>query len=146
VRRNTAWASFALALLVVMLPWFRLGPYEPNGWDATWWLRVALAAAVVNSLALRMERDRIALAAACVAVACIAVRIVAPPDFGFGFDGLKVSVHREPACWVGLALSLLALLGSARLAWRPERSEPPASPEPAAPPPPQAPSSAASSP
>jgi hypothetical protein len=143
VRRNTAWASFALALLVVMLPWFRLGPYEPSGWDATWWLRVALAAAVVNSLALRMERDRIALAAACVAIACIAVRIVAPPDFGFGFHGLTVPVARQAGCWVGLALSFLALLGSARLAWRPE---PPSSPQPAAPTPPQAPSSAASSP
>lgn len=140
MRRTVEWFSFVLALLVVMLPWYRLGPYEPTGWEATWWLRGALAAALVSMVALRVGRARVATAAALTAAVCIAVRVAAPPEFGFGFDGLKVPVHRELACWVGLALSLLALLGSARLAWRPER---PSSPEPAAPPPPPAPSSAA---
>jgi hypothetical protein len=128
-----------LALSVVLLPWYALDAYEPNGWDATWWARAALAAALVNLVALQLGRDRLAVAAALVAFACVAVRVVAPPDFGFAFDGLKVPVERQAGCWVALTASFLALLASARLAWRPARPAP-------APPPPPAPSSAASSP
>jgi hypothetical protein len=146
VRRAVRTASFALALSVVMLSWYALDAYEPSGWDATWWARAALAAAVVNIVALQYGRDRLAVAAAAVALACVVVCVAAPPDFGFGFDGLKVPVRRQAGCWVALVLSLLALLGSARLAWRPARPESlgPARPEPEPEPaPPPAPSSAA---
>ena len=145
MRRVGRVASAVLALSVALLPWYTLDAYEPNGWDATWWARAALAAALVNLVALQVGRDRLAVAAALVAFACVVVRVVAPPDFGFAFDGLKVPVERQAGCWVALAASLLALLVSARLAWRPAR---PAPPEPAPPEParPQAPPSAASSP
>jgi hypothetical protein len=141
-------ASTALALSVVVIPWYALDAYQPNGWDATWWARAALAAALVNAVALQLRRDRLALAAAAVALACVAVRVVSPPDFGFAFDGLTVPVERQAGCWVALAASLLALLASARLVWRPERPSSPETstrPEPE-PPPPPAPSSAASRP
>jgi hypothetical protein len=139
VRRTVAWASFALCLSVVMLSWYALDSYEPSGWDATWWARAALAAAVVNAVALRYGRDRLAVAAAAAALACVVVCVAAPPDFGFGFDGLRVPVRRQAGCWVALALSLLALLGSARLTWGPARPE---SPAPASPQPEPAPPSA----
>ena len=143
MRRTAIAASAVLALSTVLLPWYSLGSYEPNGWDATWWARGALGAALVNILALHLRRDRLAVGAAALGLALVAIRTASPPNFGFGFDGLTVPVERLAGCWVALAASLLALLASARLAWRPER---PASPEPAAPPPPPAPSSAASSP
>jgi hypothetical protein len=136
-RRLAIAASAVLALSVVLLPWYSLGSYEPNGWDATWWARGAVAAALVTIVALRVGRARVATAAALIAAVFVLVRVVAPPDFGFAFDGLKVPVERLAGCWVALAASLLALLGSARLAWHSER------PAPAAPPPPAAPSSAA---
>ena len=59
----------------------------------------------------------IATAVAAVALACVAVRVITPPDFGFGFDGLTVPVERRIGCWVALGASSLALLASARLAW-----------------------------
>ena len=122
-----------LALSVVLLPWYALDAYEPNGWDATWWARVALAAALVNIVALRFGRYRVAAAVAAVAVAAVAFRTAQPPDFGFGFDGLKVPVQRQAGCWVALAASLLALLASARLARaRPEAAQPPPAPSSAA--------------
>jgi ABC-type branched-subunit amino acid transport system permease subunit len=135
VRRAAIGASAVLALSVALLPWFALDSYEPNGWDATWWARAALAAALMNIVLLRVSRDHAAVAAAALALAFTAVRVAAPPDFGFGFDGLKVPVERQAGCWVALAASLLALLASARLAR--SRSEP------AAPPPPEASSAAA---
>ena len=130
-------ATAVTALSVVLLPWYALDSYKPNGWDATWWARAALAATLVNLLALRTGRTRAAALAALIAAVCIAVRVVAVPDFGFAFDGLTVPVGRQAGLWVALVSSLLALLASARLAW---------SPEPAVPAPPPAPSSAASSP
>jgi hypothetical protein len=133
-RRIALGANAVLALSVVLLPWYSLDSYEPNGWDATWWARGALAAALVTMVALRAGRDRAAALAALIAAVCVAVRVVATPTFGFDFDGLTVPVGRQVGCWVALAASLLALLASVRLAWRPE---------PAAPPPPPAPSSAA---
>jgi hypothetical protein len=129
-------ASAVLALSVVLLHWYSLDAYEPNGWDATYWARVALAAALVNIVALRFGRYRVAAAVAAVAVAAVAFRTAQLPDFGFGFDGLKVPVQRQAGCWVALGASLLALLASSRLALA--RRE-------AAPPPP-APSSAAAAP
>ncbi len=143
MRRVAIAASAVTALSVVLLPWYALDSYEPNGWDATWWARGALAAALVNILALHLRRDRLASGAAFLALALIAIRTASPPTFGFDLDGLDVPVERRAGLWVALTASLLALLASARLAWRPER---PSSPEPAAPPPPPAPSSAASGP
>jgi hypothetical protein len=140
-RRIALGSSAVLALSVVLLPWYELDAYKPNGWDATWWAKAALAAALVNLVALRTGRIGIATLAALIAAVCVAVRVAAVPDWGFGFDGLTVGTHRQVGLWVALLASLLALLASARLAWRPERP-----PEPAAPPPPPAPSSAASAP
>jgi peptidoglycan/LPS O-acetylase OafA/YrhL len=146
VRRIALGASAVLALSVVLLPWYALDSYEPNGWDATWWARAALAAALVNMVALRAGRPRVATAAALIAAVCVAVRVVAVPTFGFDFDGLSVPVERLAGCWVALTASLLALLASARLAWRPESPASPSRPEQAAPSPPPAPPSAASAP
>ena len=106
-----------LALSVVLLPWYSLDAYEPNGWDATWWARAAVLAAVMNIVLVRLGRYRAAVLAAALAVACVVVRVAAPPDFGFAFDGLKVSTQRQAGCWVALASSLVALLASSRLAW-----------------------------
>jgi hypothetical protein len=126
VRPVATGASVVLALSTVLLPWYRLDSYEPNGWDATWWARGALAAALVSIVALQLRRDRLAAAAALVAVVAVAVRVIAVPDFGFGFDGLTVPVERRAGCWVALASSLLALALSVRLAW--SRREPASSP------------------
>ena len=109
-------ANAVTALAVALLPWYALSDYEPNGWDATWWARGALAAALVNIVALRLGRPRLATIAAGLALALIAIRVASPPDFGFAFDGLKVPVERQVGCWVALGSSLLALLASSRLA------------------------------
>jgi hypothetical protein len=121
VRNAATAASAVLALSVVLLPWYALDAYEPNGWDATWWARAAAIAAVVAIALLRFGLYRLATAAALVALACVAYRVITPPDFGFGFDGLSVPVGRRIGCWVALASSLLALLLSARLAWSSRR-------------------------
>ena len=117
-------ASAVLALSVALLPWYALGAYEPNGWDATWWARAAAIAAIVNIALVRFGLYRLATVVAAIAVACVAVRVIAPPDFGFGFDGLSVPVERRIGCWVALASSSLALLSSARLAWSSRRRSP----------------------
>jgi hypothetical protein len=125
--RNAAIAGSAvLALSVVLLPWYALDAYEPNGWDATWWARAAVLAAIVNIVLLRLGRYRAAALAAGLAVAFVALRVAAPPDFGFGFDGLTVSSQRRVGCWLALASSLVALLASLRLAWSRSSSSPPA--------------------
>ena len=136
-RRIALGASAVLALSVVLLPWYALDSYEPNGWDATWWARGALAAALVNIVAIRFDRPRLAVFAAATGLALIAIRTASPPTFGFDFDGLTVPVQRQAGLWVALSASLLALLASARLAWRQAQ---------AVPPPPPAPSSEASTP
>jgi hypothetical protein len=66
---------------------------------------------------LRLGLYRIAALAATVALACVAYRVIALPDFGFGFDGLTVPVERRIGCWVALASSSLALVATLRLAW-----------------------------
>jgi hypothetical protein len=124
VRNAAVAASAVLALSVVLLPWYALDAYKPNGWDATWWARAAAIAAIVTIALLRFGLYRLATAAAAVAVACVAFRVSSPPDFGFGFDGLSVPVERRIGCWVALASSLLALLVSARLAWSWRRGSP----------------------
>ena len=129
--RNAAIAGSAvLALSVALLPWYALDAYEPNGWDATWWARAAVLAAIVNIVLLRLGRYRLAALAAALGVAFVAFRVAAPPDFGFGFDGLTVSSQRRVGCWVALASSLVALLASSRLAWA--RSSSPTAPSSAA--------------
>jgi hypothetical protein len=138
VRYAAVAASAVLALSVALLPWYALGPYEPNGWDATWWARAAALAALVNIVLVRLERYRLAAVAAALAVAFVALRVAVPPDFGFGFDGLTVPTSRQAGCWVALGSSLLALLASSRLAWSPpappeQESQPAASSAAAAP-------------
>jgi hypothetical protein len=121
-------ANAVTAIAALFLPWFALDAYEPTGWDATWWARVAVAAAVASMIALRLDRYRPAAVIAAVSVAAVAWRVIIPPDFGFAFDGLKVPVERQVGCWVALGSSLLALLASSRLAWwgRAEAAPPPA--------------------
>jgi hypothetical protein len=117
-------ASAVLALSVAFLPWYALDAYEPNGWDATWWARGAAAAALVTIVLLRFRLYAAASVAAAAALACVLVRVISPPDFGFGFDGLTVPVERRIGCWVALASSSLALLASLALAWRSFRASP----------------------
>jgi hypothetical protein len=134
VRAVAVTAAAVTGLAVVLLPWYALDDYEPNGWDATWWARAAAAAALVTIVALRLGHPRLGAVIAALGAAFIAYRTAQPPDFGFAFDGLKVPMERRAGCWVALGSSLLALLSSARLAWaRPA-------------PPPPAPSSAAAAP
>ena len=116
--RNAALAACAVvALSVVLLPWYALDAYEPNGWHATNWARAAAAAAIVTIVLLRFRLYPVAGVAAAVAVACVMVRFISPPDFGFGFDGLSVPVERRIGCWVALVSSWLALLTVLRLSW-----------------------------
>jgi hypothetical protein len=115
-------ACAVLALSVVLTPWFALGEYVPNGWDATWWARVALVAALLAIVALRIGRDRDAAVLIAVALACVAFRAIVVPDFGFGFDGLHVPVERRWGLWLALAAGLVALALALRLDARAERS------------------------
>jgi len=120
-------ASAVTALATVLLPWYELDAYKPNGWDATWWAKGAAAAAIATIIALRVNRYRLATVMAAVSAAAIAYRTAQPPDFGFAFDGLTVPVSRQAGCWVALGSALVALLASARLAWsrRPGPEAPP---------------------
>ena len=114
-------AAVGLALVVLFLPWYALGDYVPNGWDATWLTRLALAAAVAATLILRLRGPaRVAAALWVLALALVAVRVAFPPDFGFGFDGLQVPVDRRAGCWAGLATALLGALA----AWWAARARP----------------------
>ena len=99
-------------LAIALLPWFRLDDYAPNGWDASWWIRLALLA-VIAGLLVPESSPRLRLAAAAVAVAAIAFRLIVPPDFGFDYDGLDVPTERAFGAWVGLATALAALLAEA---------------------------------
>jgi hypothetical protein len=129
-------SNAALALSVVLLPWYSLGDYEPTGWDATWWARVALACAVLNLLLLRARYlpapcgARVLPVTRYLAMAALAVvlyRTVAPPDFGFAFNGLEVGTEREYGLYVALALSLIAAVSAQLAASRSEPVEPPGS-------------------
>ena len=101
-------SNAALALSVVLLPWYSLGEYEPTGWDATWWARVALACAVLNLVFLRTAHGALRTLS-FIALAAVAYRFVSPPDFGFDFNGLDVGTDREYGVHVALALSLVAV-------------------------------------
>ena len=114
--RHAALAALAvLGLAVVLTPWFTLSEYEPNGWDATWFARGALAAAIAAIVALRIGRDREAAILAGLALACVAFRAIVPPDFGLGFDGLDVPTERSWGLWLALAAALLGLVAVIRL-------------------------------
>ena len=109
-------ANAALALSIVLLPWYALGDYVPNGWDATAWLRVALVLAALNLATVRAGgTGQVALAAP--ALVLVAGRVALPPDFGFDFDGLEVPVERRAGAWIGLAAAAVAL--AAALSGRP---------------------------
>ncbi len=114
--RYAALAALAvLGLAVVLAPWFELDTYTPNGWDATWWARGALAAAIVAIVALRIGRDREAAGLAALALACIVFRAIVPPDFGLGFDGLDVPTERSWGLWVALGAALLGFAAAAAI-------------------------------
>ncbi len=114
-------ALAATGIAVALLPWFELDEYTANGWDASWWIRLALVAVLVGMIV--EGRARIALTA--VAVAAIAFRLAVPPDFGFDFDGLDVPTERAFGAWVALATALAALLAEAlRLRARPAPPDP----------------------
>jgi hypothetical protein len=108
-------AAGVLGLATVVTPWYALASYVPNGWDATWWARVALAMAVLAILALRLCRDREAAALLLVALACVAFRVISLPDFGFRFDGIDVPVERRWGLWLALAAAVVALALAAAL-------------------------------
>lgn len=109
--RGAALASSGLlAASILLLPWYALGAYEPNGWDATFWLRVALVLAVLNLVGVRAaERASGSVPLAAAALALVALRVLLPPDFGFDFDGLEVPVERRVGAWIGLAAAAGAL-------------------------------------
>jgi peptidoglycan/LPS O-acetylase OafA/YrhL len=102
-----------IGLAVVLAPWFALDEYEPNGWDASWWPRAAAILALIAIVALRMRRDRVAVVLIAAALACIAVRAIAPPDFGVGFDGLDVPTERRWGLYVALGAAVVALAAAA---------------------------------
>ena len=111
LRAGVAACAVGLAVAVLFLPWYALGEYVPNGWDATWLARIALVAAVSATLLVRLDGPAAVAAGLWVAaLVLVAVRVAIPPDFGFGFDGLDVPVERRAGAWVALAT---ALLGSA---------------------------------
>jgi hypothetical protein len=115
-----------LALAVVLTPWYALDDYTPNGWDATWWARIALVAALAAIVALRLGRAREAALLAALALACVAFRTIVVPDFGFGFDGLEVPVERRFGLWVALAAAGVATASAVRLVggWRSASARP----------------------
>ena len=108
-RRRLATAAFAvLALSTVVLPWYALDDYVPNGIDATAWAQAALGLALAALVVLRLERTPplVLSALALAALACVLVRLIWPPDFGFGFDGLVVPVARRAGVWVAFGAAL----------------------------------------
>jgi hypothetical protein len=108
--RNVALGGCALlALAVVLSPWYALDDYVPNGWDATWWARIALVAALAAAVALRLGHRREAIGLLAVALACVVFRAIVPPDFGFSFDGLDVPVERRWGLWLALVAGIIAL-------------------------------------
>ena len=117
-RASALAANAVLALSIVLTPWYALAAYMPSGWQATWLLRLALAIALVNIVALRVGRPLGGLVRpSLAALALIVFRVAVPPDFGFDFAGLEVGVHRRWGCGLGLAAALVAAavpLGVAR--------------------------------
>ena len=102
-------ANAGLALSILLLPWYALGDYVPNGWDASAWLRAALVLAALNLVAVRAGGTGSAALTAATLV-LVAGRVALPPDFGFDFDGLEVPVERRFGAWLGLGAALLAMV------------------------------------
>jgi peptidoglycan/LPS O-acetylase OafA/YrhL len=109
---NLARIGFAVTALAVLLaPWYRLDDYVPNGWDASWWVRLAFVAALAGlALASTNVNPQARIMLAVVAVGAIAFRLAIPPDFGFAFDGLDVPTERRVGAPLGLAGALLVLV------------------------------------
>jgi hypothetical protein len=108
-------ALLAFALSVMALPWFALGEYVASGWQATWLARLALLAAVLAAVLLRLGGDRwrrAAAALAAVALVLVAFRAALPPDFGFDFGGLEVPTERRFGLWVGMAAAAIAAVAA----------------------------------
>jgi len=104
VRAAALAAGGVLAASVLLLPWYSLGEYEPSGWDASFWLRLALVVSVLNLIAVRADGPATgSVPLAAVALAAVALRVALPPDFGLDFDGLDVPVERRVGAWIGLA-------------------------------------------
>jgi hypothetical protein len=149
--RGLAIAAYALlALSIVLLPWYELGDYVPNGWDATFWARAALILALIQILLLRARTGPV-IAVGVVIALFIAFRVALPPDFGFDFDGLTVDVTRRVGSWVGLGLAVVgAVLTYLAVRAHPAPAPPPvpqaASPPPSAAAPPPQPTPAPQSP
>ena len=101
-------ASAVLALSIVLLPWYALDSYVPNGWDASFWARVALVLAALNLVTLRAGGSG-SVPLTALALVLVAYRVAFPPDFGFDFDGLDVPVGRRAGAWIGLAAAGAAL-------------------------------------
>ena len=113
MRRLALVACAVLVLSVALTPWYALDDYVPNGWDATWWARIAAILAVAAAIGLRLNRDRLATPIIAAALACVVFRVIAVPDFGLGFDGLHVPVERRWGLWVALAAAVVELIGAA---------------------------------
>jgi len=128
LRRAVALAANAvLALAIVLLPWYALGEYRPDGWAATAWARGALILALANLVAAQVdERGGGSTPIALAALALVAVRVALPPDFGFDFDGLEVPVERLAGAWIALGAAVTALAAAALPARRREAPPPPA--------------------
>jgi hypothetical protein len=137
-------AAYALlALAIVLLPWYELGDYVPNGWDATFWARAALILALIQIVLLRARTGPVIAVGGVIAL-FIAFRVALPPDFGFDFNGLAVDVTRRVGAWVGLGLALAGavltyLAVRAHPAPAPPPPQPAAMPQPQEPPPQQGP-------
>jgi hypothetical protein len=125
--RGLAIAAYALlALSIVLLPWYELGDYVPNGWDATFWARAALILALIQIVLLRARTGPVIAVGVLVAL-FIAFRVALPPDFGFDFNGLSVDVTRRIGSWVGLGLALVgAVLTYLAVRAHPAPAPPPA--------------------
>lgn len=115
-------ASLLLFVAIVGQDWYRLGPYEPSGWDASDYLKLAaicaILVAVLGALVfLGIFERRVVVPAvrllATVALAAVAYRIAFTPDFGFGFARVDIDVERLAGAWLGLGA---AAVGSAA-AW-----------------------------
>jgi hypothetical protein len=104
-----------LALSVALTPWYALDAYLPNGWDATWWARIAAVTALAGIVALRTHHDREAAALAALALACVAFRTAVVPNFGFAFDGLTVPVERRWGLYLALAAGVVAFAAALRV-------------------------------
>lgn len=102
-------ANAALALSVVVLPWYALAEYTPSGWQATWLARLALVLALGGIVLLRLGRaPRDLLTPALGALLLVAYRVALPPDFGFDLDGLEVPVERRPGALIALVAAATA--------------------------------------